>query len=351
MNLFPAHIRLFGKMVLVDELIKKTDKPGNEKELAGFLKEWYNSNGFIKVKSSGSTGKPKTIRLMKEFVAQSAARTTQYFRLTEGDRILHCLPLNFIAGKLMVVRALLKNLDLYWVDPSTGFSFLQQEKFRFAAMVPHQVKKILAREPSPGAWLRNIDQLLIGGSALPQLLETQLQNIPTACYSSYGMTETATHIALRRINGNDPEEWYHCLTDVRVGLSKKGCLQIYMPGLKNEPLQTTDLAEMKNEKTFRILGRSDNAIISGGIKFFPEQLEKKLESFIREPFLISSLPHDSLGKQLVLVVEGKKSAEFTNRLQEICRCHLDTFEQPRQIAFVSEIPKTKNGKLKRKIKS
>jgi o-succinylbenzoate---CoA ligase len=319
MNCFPKHINLFGAKVLVDEFIQKPHKPGAVKELAGFLKDWYAPDDFIEVKTSGSTGKPKTVRLKKDFLAASAQRTLRFFQLNKNDRVLHCLPLQYIAGKLMVVRALRGELDLFVADPATDFSFLKKEKFRFAAMVPNQVAKILKTEANPGAFMKNIEQLLIGGSAIPASLEKDLQKVSTACWSGYGMTETATHIALRKINGLDSDGYYYCLENNNVGLSAENCLQIFMPGLPEQPLQTTDLAELKDEKTFRILGRSDNVIISGGIKFSPEQIEKKLEPFISEPFLISSLPHESLGRQLVLVVEGKESDENTKRLKEICR--------------------------------
>jgi len=348
MNLFPQHIILNGETIFVDEFFTKPQKSGHEKELAAFLKEWYSGENFIEVKTSGSTGAPKTIRLEKDFVAQSAQRTLQFFHLKKGDRVLHCLPVKYIAGKLMAVRALVGGLGLFPVDPATDFAFLQNETFRFAAMVPQQVSKILDAEPSPGVGFQHLEQLLIGGSAVPQLLEKRLQNVPTACYSGYAMTETATHIALRKINGAGADEYYRCLDGIRVGLSQNGCLQVFMPGLSEQPLQTTDLAELKDEKTFRILGRSDNVIISGGIKFSPEQIEKKLEPFISEPFLISSLPHESLGEQLVLVVEGKESDESTKRLKTICRRELEKYEQPRQIRFVPQLPRTGSGKLSRK---
>ncbi|WP_372946758.1 AMP-binding protein [Mariniphaga sp.] len=348
MNLFPKYIKLFGAKVLVEEFIQKPNKPIHEKELAGFLKEWYAPEDFVEVKTSGSTGTPKTIRLKKEFVATSAQRTIHFFQLKKDDRVLHCLPLKYIAGKLMVVRAMLGELDLRLIEPSSDFSYLQTEKFRFAAMVPNQVAKILKAEAILGKWLGNIEKLLIGGSAITYSLEKQLQNLKTDCYSSYGMTETATHIALRKMNGHGAVGWYRCLENISVSLSDNGCLQIYIPGLESQPLQTTDLAELKDDKTFRILGRSDNVIISGGIKFSPEQIEKKLESFISTPFLISSLRHEPLGEQLVLVVEGKKSDLEIKRLMKICRSELNKYEQPRQIRFLRQLPRTANGKFNRK---
>ena len=341
MNLFPKHIRLNGKDVVIAKLIKSSTE---KSDFIEFLAEWYSKESFIKVKTSGSTGKPKIIKLEKDFVAASARRTIQFFQLKKGDRILHCLPEKYIAGKLMIVRALIGELDLNTVSPETNFSFLQTEKFKFAAMVPAQVNKILESEPS---YFKNLDQLLIGGSAIPFSIEKELQNISTACYSSYAMTETATHIALRKLNGKGADEFYHCLDDIQVQLSEENCLQILMPGLTAQPLQTTDLAELKDEKTFRILGRNDNVIISGGIKYSPEQLEKKLEPFIEIPFQISSIPHESLVEQLVLVLEGNKNDNVANEINKICQEQLSKYEQPRQIIFIQHFPRTKNDKINR----
>jgi len=349
MKLFPEHIMLNGTQIPVKKLLQnKNPKTGREPELIDFLKEWYSGEKNLEVKTSGSTGTPKTIRLQKEFVAESARRTLHFFKLKKNDRILHCLPMQYIAGKLMVVRALLSELDLYLTEPSTDFAFLKKEKFRFTAMVPNQVSKILKSETAPGELFGNIEKLLIGSSGIPASLEKALQKVSTVCYSSYGMTETATHIALRKINGAGADGWYHCLKNIRVCLSAESCLQIYLPGLENQPLQTNDLAKLRDEKTFRVLGRIDNVIISGGIKFSPEQLEKKLEPFISEPFLISSLPHESLGQQLILVVEAVENKKSGMKLQEICRRELEKYEQPRQIIFLPEIPQTANGKIDRK---
>jgi O-succinylbenzoic acid--CoA ligase len=349
MKIFPEHIRLNGKQVDVKEVIQNENPETDQAtEFTDFLKEWYSDKKYIEVKTSGSTGSPKSIRLKKEFVADSARRTLQFFELKKNDRVLHCLPMQYIAGKLMVVRALLGELDLYLTEPTTDFSFLKNEKFRFAAMVPNQVTKILNAECKHGELLATIEQLLVGGSSIPSSLEKALQKVSTACYSSYGMTETATLIALRKINGTNADGWYHCLENIRVNLSADGCLQVYLPGLENQPLPTTDLVELKDEQTFRILGRIDNVIISGGLKFSPEQLEKKLEPFISESFLISSLPHESLGQQLVLVVEGKESKETHDKLKEICRKQLDRYEQPKQIISINKLPRLVNGKLNRR---
>lgn len=344
MNLKPNHISLNGKQVTVSSLLNNsTSNAGLENDLVVFLKEWYSDENYILVQTSGSTGQPKTIKLNKNFVAASAKRTVEFFRLQAYDRILHCLPLKYIAGKLMVVRAVIGKLDLHIVQPESDFALLEKEKFKFAAMVPNQVSKLF--ELNLKSW--NIEQLLIGGDAISSNLERRLKSTTTACYSSYGMTETATHIALRKLNGPDSNLFYHCLDNIQVQLGKDKNLEIFVPGLTQQPLSTTDLAELKDNKTFRIFGRSDNIIISGGIKFSPEEIEKKLESEITIPFMISSLTHEKLGKQLVLLIENEENKELKRELQIICKTKLDKFECPRQIVFVQILPKTANGKLKR----
>ena len=195
MELKPNHIKINGQNVELSKLLQKTQFDSDwENDFYTFLKEWYSDEDFIHVQSSGSTGKPKTIELKKDFVAASAQRTLNYFNLKANDTILHCLPTKYIAGKLMLVRAIVGKLNLHLIDPTSDFAILKKEAFRFAAMVPTQVSKLFALE----TW--NLEQLLIGGDAISTKLEKQLQEIETKCFSSYGMTETATHIAIRKLN-------------------------------------------------------------------------------------------------------------------------------------------------------
>lgn len=341
MELFPKHIKLDGQLVEVKELLKQADTKADwEKNSLEFLEEWYNNADFIEAKTSGSTGEPKTIRLKKDFVAASAKRTLAFFKLEENDKVLHCLPSRFIAGKLMTVRALIGKLDLKIVDPATDFKFLNAESFKFAAVVPNQMIKLL----NPQLATRNLQLVLIGGSSIPQSLEEKLRSVPVQCYSSYGMTETATHIAIRKVNGASPDKFYHCLENIHVKLSENNCLQIHMPGLE-QPLKTTDMAELKNSETFRILGRADHIIISGGIKYFPEEIEKKLEPHIKLPFYISSLPDDKLGQQIVMYVEAVETPEIKDHLAKTMSVYLSKFEKPRQILFKNLFNRTLNGKL------
>jgi len=193
--------------------------------------------------------------------------------------------------------------------------------------------------------LQNISKLLVGGSAISHELEKQISTLSNRVVSTYGMTETATHIAIRELSGKKQSEYYQCLPEITVGMNSQGCLQIHLPELQ-EPLQTNDLAEVLSPTTFKILGRADSVIISGGIKYPPEVIEKKIEHLLNRRFVISALPDEKLGEKLVLVIEGKpfKTLELEKKTEQI----LSAFERPRQIIFMAEFPETGHAKLARK---
>nr|WP_321355347.1 AMP-binding protein [uncultured Draconibacterium sp.] len=343
MELFPSHITINGQPQNIKELLQQ--KPGSvwEQSWLNFLEEWYNANNYVEVQTSGSTGTPKTITLKKDFVAASALRTIRFFNLQEGDRVLHCLPSQFIAGKLMIVRALIGKLDLNLIDPASDFTILQFDKhIKFTAMVINQVTKYMALPE------QNIVNLLIGGSAIPQPLEEQLQQISTKCYSSYAMTETATHIALRNLNGDDQTDYYTCLDGISVELDERNCIRILMPGLENGAIQTNDLGELEDSHHFKVLGRVDNVIISGGIKFLPEQIEEKLAKEMLLPYAIGSVPDEHLGEKIILLIEGDAGEAIKTNIQAQCNKLLSKYEQPKDICFIEKLPRTENGKIDRK---
>ncbi|WP_163324401.1 AMP-binding protein [Draconibacterium mangrovi] len=343
MELFPSHITINGQSENIKELLQQKADSEWEQTWLEFLEEWYNTNDYIEVQTSGSTGTPKTITLKKDFVAASALRTIRFFELQDGDSILHCLPSRYIAGKLMTVRALIGKLDLLLIDPASDFTKLSDNKpIKFAAMVINQVTKYLALPE------QNIENLLIGGSAIPKLLEDQLQQISTQCYSSYAMTETATHIALRQLNGSNKTDSYQCLDDISVELDERDCIRIVMQGLENGAIQTNDLGELKDSNHFKVLGRVDNVIISGGIKFLAEQIEEKLAKEMPLPYAISSAPDKHLGEKIILLIEGKVDGEVKTIIQNHCTKLLSKYEQPKDIRFIEKLPRTENGKIDRK---
>lgn len=314
-----------------------------EKELYSFLNEWFSDSNFIMAQSSGSTGEPKPIELSKPFMQCSAERTIDYFGLQRGNRLLLSLPCRYIAGKMMVVRAIVWQMNLVTVDPACDFEFLADESFDFGALVPNQLFKIL-EQPSGKEMLQNIRNLLVGGSAISSELEAQISPLSSRVVSTYGMTETASHIAIRELSGECRSDYYHCLRGISVSLNEEGCLQIHLPEF-NLHLQTSDLAELQSPTSFRILGRADSVIISGGIKYTPELIEKKIASLIRQPFVISAVPDDKLGEKLVLVIE---SEPFDTRDLELkLTTLLPPFELPRSILFLNKLQVTISGKWRR----
>lgn len=314
-----------------------------EKELFLFLEEWLNDADFVTAQTSGSTGEPKDIRLSKQIMVKSALRTVQYFGLNQADRLLLCLPCRYIAGKMMVVRAIVGGMNLVTVDPATDFGFLQHQTFDFGAMVPLQVAKVLDM-PSGAANLENIRNLLIGGSAISEQLEHRVRPLKSRVVITYGMTETASHIAIRELSGAHQSDLYHCLGGIEVSADDRGCLRIDHPDFA-EPLQTNDIAEITGKTAFRIAGRADSVIISGGIKYQPEAIEKKLEGLLSRQFVISSVADEKLGQKLVLVIEG--DAFDTRQIQKKMQQVLSKYEIPQGIFFLQKLPETDSGKVKR----
>jgi o-succinylbenzoate---CoA ligase len=341
------HIILNDQTVTLEVIVKRLSNssvPDWEKELYLFLNEWFSDSDFVLVLTSGSTGEPKPIELPKSVMLKSAGRTIQYFGLEKNDRLLLGLPCRYIAGKMMVVRAIVGQMNLIAVDPTTDFDFLGQEKFDFGATVPNQVFKLL-EQPSGIEKLQNIRNLLIGGSAISGELDRRISTLSNRIVLTYGMTETASHIAIRELSGNRRSDFYHCLPGISVSLSETGCLQIHLTEFAG-PLHTNDLAELQSDTSFRILGRADSVIISGGIKYSPEALEKKLEPFIGERFAISSVPDEKMGEKLALVIEGKPYE--TNLLIQKIDSFLTAFERPKVICFLEHFPTTVSGKIRRK---
>jgi o-succinylbenzoate---CoA ligase len=350
MNNHPIAIRINGQAYTEEELISLISTklslshlPEWENELLRFLEEWFSSAETIQAQTSGSTGEPQIIRLPKTIMLQSASRTIEYFGLQTGNRMLLCLPCRYIAGKMMVVRAILGKMDLIAVDPSSDFIFLSNELFDFGAMVPNQVFKLL-ESPLGKEKVENICHLLVGGSSISSTLEAQISQLSNHVVSTYGMTETASHIAIRELSGKKHSDIYNCLPGITVTTDENDCLKIHVPE-SVQPLQTNDVAEIISPHSFRILGRTDDVIISGGIKYWPDTIEKKLQHMIPNRFVISSFPDEKLGKKLVLVIEGEPAS--TDSLQDELKTLLFPYEQPKSIFFLDHFPETPNGKVKR----
>lgn len=329
-------------LMLCNQKLKQRGLPSWEKSFFHFVSEWLNDAPFVLVKTSGSTGTPKTIKVAKSAMLQSAFNTLSFFKLKKDQTALLCLPCDYIAGKMMVVRAFAGNLNLLILPVSgTPLSNLQCPA-DFAALTPLQMSNELKANPEKMQLLRTV---ILGGSATGEELTRQLQHKPFEAWETYGMTETLSHIALRPINSPKKETYFSPLPNVTVHLDNRGCLTIDVPGISAEPIVTNDLAEITSNGKFRILGRIDNIINSGGIKISPEEIEAQIARLISFPFFISSIPHPQLGQELVLVMEKKPQNE-SHLLGEI-RKIVPPHHAPRKIIVRNPLPRTENGKIKR----
>ena len=319
-------------------------------DLEAFLAEWHNDSPTVLVHTSGSTGKPKPMLVEKRRMQASARITCRFLGLHEGDTALLCMPLDYIAGKMMVVRALTCGLQLVSVPPSShplATSHLSPfpSRLDFAAMVPLQVWNSL-QVPEERHRLMHIRHLIIGGGAIDQALASQLADFPHQVWSTYGMTETLSHIALRRLNGPEASDWYAPFDGVTLSLTDEGCLVISAPAVHEGPLVTNDIAELSPPATadsprrFRILGRKDNVVCSGGIKIQIEEVERLLRPHLHVPYMITKAPDEKLGEQVVLLTESKTVGDVL----ALCRLHLPKYWVPRRILSVDRLPLTETGK-------
>ena len=331
--------------------------------LEDFLSEWNNGSDRVLVHTSGSTGKPKPMRVEKKRMLNSARITCDFLGLKPGDSALLCMSLDYIAGKMVVVRSIERHLHLISVPPSGHPLKDVDEEITFAAMVPMQVYNTL-QVPEERERLSRIRHLIIGGGAIDAALEQELQSLPgdIAIWSTYGMTETLSHIALRRINGDEPSEWYQPFDSVHISQTEEGCLVIDAPQVCAETLVTNDIVEIepyiynKVEKLrFRIKGRKDNVICSGGIKIQIEEVETLLKPHLEKPFMLAKKKDGKFGEIAVLLSEDEdiKRVEATVR-----RLLSDESEKssdhkkykywiPKEFRYVEHLPLTETGKPKR----
>ena len=310
--------------------------------LEEFLEEWNNPSPYVHVQTSGSTGTPKPMLVEKQRMLNSARITCDFLGLREGDTALLCMSLDYIAGKMMVVRSIERGLKLTTVEPSGHPLSTPHSPLSFAAMVPMQVYNSL-QVPEEKERLMQIRHLIIGGGAIDDALASALKTFPNHVWSTYGMTETLSHIALRRLNGPDASEWYTPFPSVKVSLNEDRCLVIDAPLVCPSRLVTNDIAELSSgtdpEVKFRILGRKDNVICSGGIKIQIETVERQLRPHLQAPFLITKRPDAKFGEAVVLLTEGT-----VPEAQEVCERILPKYHQPRVYLHVDQIPLTATGK-------
>ncbi|MCB0374454.1 MAG: AMP-binding protein [Sinomicrobium sp.] len=308
-----------------------------------FLLDWVNDKPYIHVNTSGSTGNPKRIRLLKQHMVNSALASGDFFGISVGDSALHCLPTNFIAGKMMLVRAMILGLEIDLVEPTANPMAETEKKYDFSAMTPFQAKNSLDH-------LDRIKKLIVGGAMVTKKLIKAFQHKQTHIYETYGMTETVTHIAAKQLNGfDDPgaasKAYFKILPHIKISQDKRNCLVIEAPEILETPIVTNDMVKLISDDGFEWIGRYDNVINSGGIKLIPEQIEGKLAAAIPNRFFVSGIPDEALGEKLILVVEGSDNDEMAMLKAIKALKTLQRFEIPKAIYFVNTFEETENGKI------
>ncbi|MCX7986197.1 MAG: AMP-binding protein, partial [Bacteroidales bacterium] len=310
-----------------------------------FIDEWIDDKPTIKVRTSGSTGEPKAIELRKDHLRQSARRTQEFFGLRPKDSALLCLPAQYIAGKMMIVRAFVVGYNLMIVPPSSNPFVTLTTPIDFTAITPHQLAESFETLKH-----KQIRIIIVGGSEIPPALESKLHQLPQNIYATYGMTETGSHVALRKINGIDATDVYEALPGVHFNVDCHNRLIIQADYLTITPLQTNDVVQLIDHKHFRWLGRFDNVINSGGIKIFPENIERKIAPVVPYPFYIGTIPDDKLTEKVCLFIEKStplSPSEEQELLQKI-RPLVETYQLPRKVICLAKFERTNNGKLIRK---
>jgi len=329
----------FDKLLASDE---PTDSWRNA--IYYFLQNWFDDSDFIISHTSGSTGAPKEIRLLKTAMRNSARMTNTFFGLDETKTALLCLPASYIAGKMMLVRAIVGGFNLIAVKPKANPFKTLDFPIYFTAITPYQLSysaETLKTKP--------VQNIIVGGGHVNSKMEEVAAEIPASMYETYGMTETCSHIALRCLNGAKRSDYFTSLEGVTIDLDERGCLVISAPHLLTNEIVTNDIVELHGTHNFRWLGRADSVINSGGVKIFPEQVEKKLGKIISSNFFIASLPDVKLGSKVVLVIESDRyTIEKMDDLKSRLAICLQKFEFPKEIYFLPTFIYSQSNKVLRK---
>lgn len=317
-----------------------------EKDCRSFLSEWFNEHDYIKALTSGSTGSPKVISIRKAAMRISARKTGEYFSFNSDDKILLNLSPKYIAGKMMLVRALEFDMEVVAIKPISNplLDIPKDLEISFGAFVPMQIQEILSNNKSK-VRLEQIANVIIGGAPLSLTTSKELTALRNNCFQTFGMTETISHIALKKIN--NPPTPYKCLDGWVVSVDDRSCLVIEKNEILASKLVTNDVISQKKSSTFEWLGRFDNVVNSGGVKLYPELLEQKIEILLKgNRFYFTKEKNIKFGEQLILVVEGDKDSfpDLKFELAEI----LGKYEIPKNIVFESVFNETPTGKVKRR---
>lgn len=308
------------------------DGEPHEQDLGNLILQWFDDEKEVSLTTSGTTGAPKEIKLSKEAMEASALATGEFFKLQPKDKALLCMSTRYIAGKMMFVRAVVLGLELDYVSPSKEPLKNTDKIYDFVAMVPLQVMHSMDR-------IEQCRILIIGGAKLGNEVREKLKSKSSEVYETYGMTETITHIAAKRID----EKYFTVLPHANISKDERGCLVIEAPLVSKNLVVTNDLVDMPNDVQFCWLGRIDNVINSGGVKLVPELIEQKLADYIPYRFYVIGKEDANLGQKLVLVIEHDAYSLVPEAFES-----LEKYERPKEVLFIDKFMETPTGKILRK---
>jgi o-succinylbenzoate---CoA ligase len=330
-----------SKELLLERIAIEKEESELLRQLFSFLKLWLNDDTSIDLQTSGSTGPSKTITVRKQQMLNSAEMTVSYFGLKSGMNALMCLSPEYIAGRMMIVRAMLAGLNLVTTRAEANPVEVLDKSVDFAAMVPFQFATALQKTPEK---LDLIKTIILGGSDLQSHLAEACSKLKCKVFHTYGMTETLSHIALRDINGKKKSKWFAPLKGIQIARDDRGCLTINAPMLNDDLIITNDIARINNAGKFQILGRADDVIISAGLKLHPRQVEKKIFSLIPDRFVVTEQTDKNAGKIMVLILEKPLSTLNVFRLWKSLSENLSDKEMPRKIIVYGKLPELDSGK-------
>jgi O-succinylbenzoic acid--CoA ligase len=360
----PAHspdaLVLNGKIFYFDEIAAYSFRNsipinGYEAKVLEFCRDWLTGVQEFSIRTSGSTGPAKLIVLPREQLEASAQRTIRLLGLAPGDRVLVCINTEYIGGMMLLVRGLLGHLPLTILEPTAhpAGALLEGPPFAFASFVPLQLHSLLTHQPDLRPTLNQMKAILVGGAPVQGALQRLVQDLQAPVYHTYGMTETASHIGLRRLNGPQPEEAYAVPPEISLGQDDRGCLTIQGDVTGHDVLTTHDLVELLPENRFRWLGRVDNTLNSGGYKVQVEKVETALAAALAGHHLdrrlaVIGLPDERLGQRVVAIMEGDPlPGETEATLLQALRTGLHPYEVPKEFHYQQQLHQTTTGKLDR----
>lgn len=333
-------------------LIKTQQAPDDPyfRQAYDFMISWLSGTEKFVLHTSGSTGIPKEIIIGRKQLQSSALMTGAALRLGKETRALVCLNVNYIAGIMMLVRGMELEWELSITAPSSNpLAAFENPDFDFVAMVPLQLSTSLSDQETKSK-AGHLGKILLGGAPVPVSLQRQIDDLNVPVFQSYGMTETVSHIALKKLNLPEVEKDYTVLPGISFGVDDRGCIFIKGAVTNEEKVQTNDLVEITSETTFKWLGRADNVINSGGVKVVLDKIDEVIAEIFYDlryfnPFFCWYEEDGKLGQKLILFIEENGNNLAVPTILKEIRNKVSAYETPKHVYFVEKFIKTPTDKI------